>query len=126
VTTNQCIVPGSTLPSYTSADLFVEGPTQPYQLPLCRIPERGSMPVTCDKYPATPLPLTFQCPAAPLYTYTFGPGQFGTGQYPNNGSVNTYPNNGTTFQAPVQPYTSTTPQGANPPAPPIGTYQAQP
>jgi hypothetical protein len=126
VTTDQCMTPGSTLPTYTTPDLFVEGPTPPYKLPLCRIPERGSMPVTCDKYPANPLPLTFQCPAAPPYSYTFGSGQIGTGQYPSNGTGNTYPNTGTTFQSPTQPNTSTTPQGINPPAPPTGPYQAQP
>jgi membrane peptidoglycan carboxypeptidase len=117
VTTDQCMTPGSTLPSYTTPDLFVKGPTLPLTLPLCRIPERGSMPVTCDKYPANPLPLTFQCPAAPPYSYSFGSGQIGTGQYPSNG---------TTFQNPAQPYTSTTPQSVTPPAPPIGSYQAQP
>jgi membrane peptidoglycan carboxypeptidase len=126
VTTNQCMMPGSTLPRYTSPDIFIEGPTQPYQLPLCRIAEHGSMPVSCAKYPANPLPLTFKCLTAPPYTYTFGSGQIATGQYPNNGTGNTYPNNGTTFQAPVQPYTPTIPQSTNPVAPPVGSYQAQP
>lgn len=126
VATNQCMMPGSTLPSYTSPDIVVEDPTQPYQAPLCRIEEHGSMPVSCDKYPAYPLPLTFRCLTAPPYTYAFGSVQSTTGQFPNTAPVNTYPSTGTTDQAPVQPYTSTTPPGVNPPAPPVGSYQAPP
>jgi hypothetical protein len=126
VTTNQCMTPGSTLPSYTTPDIFVQDPAQPNQLPLCRIPEHGSMPVSCAKYPANPLPLTFECLAPPATTYNFGTGQFDTGQYPNNGTVNTYPNNGTTFQSPAQPFTPTTPQYTNPVVPPAGSFQPQP
>jgi membrane peptidoglycan carboxypeptidase len=126
VTTNQCMTPGSTLPSYTTPDIFVQDPAQPNQLPLCRIPEHGSMPVSCAKYPANPLPLTFECLAPPATTYNFGTGQFDTGQYPNNGTVNTYPNNGTTFQSPAQPFTPTTPQYINPVVPPAGSFQPQP
>ena len=88
------MTPGSTFASYTSPDIFVEGATPPYELPLCRIAERGSMPVSCDKYPAHPLPLTFQCLTAPPSSYSFGTGQIGTNQFPNNG---------TTFQTPIQP-----------------------
>ncbi len=117
VTTNQCSTPGSTFTSYTAPDIFVEGATPPYQLPLCRIAERGSMPVSCAKYPANPLPLSFQCLTAPSSTYTFGSGQIGTNQFPNNG---------TTFQAPIQPNSSITPQFTNPTAPQIGTLQPQP
>ena len=117
VTTNQCSTPGSTFTSYTAPDIFVEGATPPYQLPLCRIAERGSMPVSCAKYPANPLPLSFQCLTAPPSTYTFGSSQIGTNQLPNNG---------TTFQAPIQPNSSTTPQFTNPTAPQIGTLQPQP
>ncbi len=117
VTINQCTTAGSTVPSYTSPDIFVEGAALPYQLPLCRIPERGSMPISCDKYPANPVPLTFQCPTAPPYTYTFGSSQNGTNQFPANG---------TSFQAPIQPNTSTTPQFTNPTAPQVGTFQPQP
>lgn len=117
VTTNQCMTPGSTFASYTSPDIFVEGATPPYELPLCRIAERGSMPVSCDKYPAYPLPLTFQCLTAPPSSYSFGTGQIGTNQFPNNG---------TTFQTPIQPNTPTTPQFVNPTTPQVGTFQAQP
>jgi hypothetical protein len=75
------------------------------------------MPVSCAKYPANPLPLSFQCLTAPPYAYGFGSGQIGTNQLPNNG---------TTFQAPIQPNNATTPQFTNPAAPPVGTFQTQP
>ncbi|HEX6510289.1 MAG TPA: penicillin-binding transpeptidase domain-containing protein, partial [Chloroflexota bacterium] len=122
VTTNQCTTPGSTLPSLGTSDIFVEAGAPPYGLPLCRIPERGTMPISCAKYPTNPPPLGFLCPAVPAYTYT----------YPNstvpytNGPVNTLPGNGPVYTNPAQPYTTNPQQFTQPTGPPTGSYQPQP
>ena len=117
VITNQCIQPGATLPSYMAPDLVVENSPQSFQLPLCRIAERGSMPVSCAQYPANPPPVTFECLTAPPYTFTFG----STQPYPSPGNGNSFPTTGTANGTPL-----TTPQFTNPAVPPVGNIQAQP
>ncbi|MGH2443256.1 MAG: transglycosylase domain-containing protein, partial [Chloroflexota bacterium] len=73
VTTDQCSNPPSTIPSFGTADIYVQ--TDP--LPLCRLPEHSSMPIPCSHYPQ-PLPLGWECPFAPAYSYTYGNGQLTT------------------------------------------------
>jgi membrane peptidoglycan carboxypeptidase len=75
VVSGLCSVPGSTIPSSNLEDLVVGGATTT-QYPMCRVPEKGTMPIPCSKYPANPLPVGFQCPSG--YFYTTVPGQYGT------------------------------------------------
>jgi membrane peptidoglycan carboxypeptidase len=104
VSTGQCMMPGSPAttpgaaptPGYRGigvTDLYVQGD----QLPLCRIPERGSMPVSCAQYPH-PLPLGWQCiNATGSYQYYYGTQPYTTSAYPGTQPSTTYPGTGNTF-----------------------------
>jgi membrane peptidoglycan carboxypeptidase len=115
--------PTSTIPTtsaYTSngfSDIYV----QTDKLPLCRIPEKGFMPVSCADYPK-PLPLGWQCPGTPGETYTYRLNPDGTYTYtytnPGTGSSQSY----TTTSPPgsnTGPPTSTVPNNTGPPLPPV-------
>lgn len=89
VSSAQCTVPGSRFPSVGVSDLWVQGDPAP----LCRLPDRGYLPIPCSQYPQ-PLPLGWECLGAPAFGYatTNGAGQTyynypapGTG-YPSTGT----------------------------------------
>lgn len=84
IRTAQCTVPGTTVTGIGFSDLYVVGD----HYPLCRLPEKGAMPISCAQYPR-PYPLGWQCPTGYSYRYTYGYGstQPGTGYPPGT----TYP-----------------------------------
>ncbi len=116
ITTNQCTEKNSTFAMYTQPDIFVEAAASPYRLPLCRVPERGTMPVSCAHYPANPPPLTFQCIASVPFAYANGDGQAGVNQFPTTGTG--------TFNG-TQPFSGTSQFGTST-VPSTGTFQQQP
>ena len=67
-TSSMCSVPGSSYTSTNLEDLVVGGATSAVY-PMCRIPEKGSMPIPCSKYPANPPPAGFECPTGYYYDY---------------------------------------------------------
>jgi membrane peptidoglycan carboxypeptidase len=104
VVTSSLCTPAGTLPgtNYTATmgeDLVV-GSAQSTKYPLCSIPEKGSLPISCDKYPK-PLPFGWACPSGYTY-YTTPAGTPGTTSY-----YGTQPQTGTTQYG-------TTPYGTSP------------
>ena len=70
IRTAECAQAGSSYASVGSVDV-VAGRPGIDALPLCQVPDRGSMPIPCSEYPP-PLPVDFQCPYG--YTTYYGPG----------------------------------------------------
>lgn len=62
VSTGQCTIPSSTYRSFGAPDLYVLGDS----LPLCRLPDKGFLPIPCSHYPQ-PLPLGWECTYGPTY-----------------------------------------------------------
>jgi membrane peptidoglycan carboxypeptidase len=56
IRTAECSTPGNTVPSAGPEDLYVLHDP----IPMCRIPDRGPMPVSCANYPK-PTPFTYAC-----------------------------------------------------------------
>ena len=73
-----CSLPRGGYRQATTFDLFVTDGSG--ALPLCALPDKGFLPVPCNRYPATILPIGWHCPSAPrpsrryrYYTYRLGP-----------------------------------------------------
>lgn len=56
-----------------STDIFVPAAgSAPGTLPKCSLPDRGFLPIPCNKYPSRILPAHFRCPSGPRrLTYTY-------------------------------------------------------
>jgi membrane peptidoglycan carboxypeptidase len=91
----------TTLATSTPTPFSTAVPSTTY--PLCTVPEKGTMPVSCNDYPK-PLPLGFECAGGYGY-YTTTSGQTGvtTGTY-NYGVQPQYGQTPTTFTTPTTGY----------------------
>jgi membrane peptidoglycan carboxypeptidase len=90
--TDQCVDSSSHTVRFGASDIYVAtgSPGQASSLPICNLPDRGSMPVGCNQYPST-FPSPLQCPSTLPYTYPYRytyPNQ----QYPYPNGLRTQPN----------------------------------
>jgi membrane peptidoglycan carboxypeptidase len=88
--TDQCVDPFSHTVRFGTSDLYVASgpPGRASSLPLCAIPDSGSMPVPCTQYPSQ-FPTTFQCPPSQPYSYTY---RYGIQNQPSPYPFNPQPN----------------------------------
>ena len=104
----------------TQTDIFVPAAgSPPGTMPKCSLPDRGFLPIPCNKYPSRILPAHFRCLSGPTqlpYTFSCTPTCVYT--YSNGQQVTAPPSSGNRFFGGNPANQAVQPGPANVPAPP--------